>query len=362
MLSAALPGLARQNDFPGLRSPEARFHYGFILPHTTKIDYLVRDHVPAFEISLASRADSNNTYDRLYHYPSRGIGFFHAGFRYPEVLGSANSLVGFLNAPVFRTAGGLSLNYQVSAGLSWITGKFDLYENNLNVAIGSHINLHLTMGLDVRKRLGNHLEWSGGLSFSHFSNGRVRLPNLGLNYVSVFTGLAYHSGPVVPAHPVGSPVPDGKAKTVHGKKFEHEVVLAVGIKQYEITDEHFYRINTLCYDLGRRLGPLIKISLGADLFYDASSRNHFENNGSGHYGVMQLCSAGIHAGCHMTYRKVTGLVMAGHYLYNGVPPPSPIYSRIGLQYRISSHFSASVSLKAHNAIADFVEWGLALNL
>lgn len=363
IFSAAMPALAQHNSFTENYYPEARLHYGFILPHTTKIEYLVRGHVPAFEASLVRYADSSNACDRLYHYPSRGVTFFHAGFQYPEVLGSANSLVGFLNVPVVSTSGGLSLDYQVSSGLSWITGKFDLVDNNLNVAIGSHINLHLSMLVDVRRRFGDHLEWSGGCSFTHFSNGRIRLPNLGLNYVSVFTGIGFRFDQPRQANPAkDAALPKDRTISSPDKKFEHMVVVAIGIKQYEITDEDFYRVNTLYYDLGRRLGPLMKVSLGADVFYDASTRNHFENNGTGDYHTTQLCSAGVHAGWHLTYRKVTGVVMAGHYLYNGTPPPSSLYGRIGLQYRCTDHLSANVSLKAHNAIADFVEWGLAVYL
>ena len=268
------------------------------------------------------------------------------------MLGSANSLISFLNAPVYRSGkGGFQLDYQITAGLTYLTDVFHLYDNNLNIAIGSHVNLHFSTQLNYRWIITRHFEWTSGLSFSHFSNGRVELPNLGLNYISVFTGLKYTPGQSIPVYPPRD-IPD------YEKHFEHILVMSFGVKQYDITDEDYYLVQSLFYDLGRRLKPHMKISVGTDLFFDGSSRNHFENNGIEDYGIPDMYCLGVHGGWHLSYRKLTMLVMAGYYLVKVIPTPSPVYSRLGLQYNCTEHILVNVSLKSHNAVADFVEWGV----
>ena len=134
--------------------------------------------------------------------------------------------------------------------------------------------------------------------------------------------------------------------------------MSFGVKQYDTVDEQYYMIQSLSYDIGRRLKPHMKISVGTDLFFDGSYRNHFEDTGIDDYGIIDMYSLGIHGGWHLSYRRLTMLIMAGYYLYNRDAMLSPVYSRLGLQYRCTEHILVNVSLKAHNAVADFVEWGV----
>jgi|GEM_PF-3563266 len=327
------------------------YYYGFIYPHTVKIEYLIQDHVSGFDIFLAKPAISENVYDQLFHYPRIGVGLFHSSLKNPRVLGSVNSVTGFFNAPVCRFSEKSELDYQITAGLAYLTRKFDLYNNNLNEAIGTHLNLHFTAMLNYRVRILKYFEWRGGLSFSHYSNGRVSLPNFGLNYIAVCTGISYN----ISQTPLMYPAP---AIPAFDRFNEHIIIMSSGIKQYMTEDPKHYYIHSLIYDVGRRFRQHLKLSAGTDLFYDASIKTDFEKVKRYGYRYPDLFRIGLHGGFHLTYRKLTMIVMEGYYIWQGYPPPSMFYSRVGLQYRISDHFIVNLSLKSHYAIADFVEWGV----
>lgn len=139
---------SRQQTGKGTWQAGATYHYGFIYPHTSKIEYLVLDHISGFDIFMARPAISEDVYDQLFNYPRIGVGVFHSSLQNPYVLGSVNSVISFLNAPVYRFSERSEIDYQITAGLTYLTKKFDLYDNNLNVAIGTHLNLHFTAMLN----------------------------------------------------------------------------------------------------------------------------------------------------------------------------------------------------------------------
>lgn len=231
----------------------ATYYYGFIYPHNVKIEYLIQDHVGGYEIFFVKPAISQNVYDQLFYFPRIGIGLFHASLRNPRVLGSVNSVVGFLNAPVYRFSERSELDYQITAGLTYLTRKFDLYDNNINEAIGTHLNLHFTAMLNYRVRILKYFEWRGGLTFSHFSNGRVSLPNYGLNYIAACTGISYNIPQTTLIYPARD-IPEFERFN------EHIIIVSAGIKQYIIEDPDYYLVHSLSYDVGRRLQQHIKLS------------------------------------------------------------------------------------------------------
>jgi hypothetical protein len=52
------------------------------------------------------------------------------------------------------------------------------------------------------------------------------------------------------------------------------------------------------------------------------------------------------------------VVNIGGYIYAPVEVLAPIYSRIGLRYRIKDKFLTNFTLKSHWAKASYFEWGI----
>ena len=64
--------------------------------------------------------------------------------------------------------------------------------NPRNRAIGSNGTVYIDWGFYLQYLLSNNVDLTGGVSFTHFSNGRVREPNVGLNTVTPVVSVRYN--------------------------------------------------------------------------------------------------------------------------------------------------------------------------
>ncbi|HBK71119.1 MAG TPA: hypothetical protein DDZ39_05585 [Flavobacteriaceae bacterium] len=61
------------------------------------------------------------------------------------------------------------------------------------MAFGSHLLINNSLGINYkRKRIFNAFDANIGLMISHFSNAAIKSPNVGLNVLSINTGISYN--------------------------------------------------------------------------------------------------------------------------------------------------------------------------
>ena len=72
----------------------------------------------------------------------------------------------------------------------------------------------------------------------------------------------------------------------------------------------------------------------------------------------KLIRFGLHASHAIQYKKIILGIQLGHYLYSKYTDLSKIYSRISVEYMISTHIFSKIAVKSHLAKADFIEWGI----
>jgi hypothetical protein len=190
---------------------ETRLHYGFLWPHHSSIAYSVTGHVPALEINLLEQTHGKNYWDALFHFPRIGFGMSCYYLQDHKVYGSSLGLYGIFDNHMYRS-NKWALSYRIYGGLSWLTRVWDLEKNPALTAIGSHINLFFRASATARFTLGPRSELLYDLGLTHFSNGNIKEPNLGLNIVTATLGYVHHfnaqqPGPI-PA-PTAPPLTDG---------------------------------------------------------------------------------------------------------------------------------------------------------
>ncbi|HTA82753.1 MAG TPA: hypothetical protein VK783_07470, partial [Bacteroidia bacterium] len=71
---------------------------------------------------------------------------------------------------------------------------------------------------------------------------------------------------------------------------------------------------------------------------------------------------GLKAAYELMLWKLAFPMELGGYLYTKSTGHGYEYNRLGIRYNITSHFIANVSLLAHYAAADYVEWGFGYKL
>jgi hypothetical protein len=326
-------------------------HSGMSLPFYDALNYLNKDDVYALDISVSLPAYGRDFWEKLYSYPWSGFGGSYWSLGNDEVLGKAYAIYAFINIPVFRQTNRFSINYQGSVGGAYLTKKFDVYTNHLNRAIGSHINLYIRLGINSRIRLYKNCDLDIGLGITHFSNGKTKSPNYGINAGTLSLGLNYLFNNMNVIKEPEIPVLQ--------KKYIHSVIYSAGVKVYDNLYGKRYFISSLSYNLEYQLSHKRKIGLGADFFYDGSIREALANeNGTPDKKFSDLLRFGLHASYAIRYKQVVMGFQPGYYIYSKYTDLTLLYSRIFLQYLLTDHMISTVAIKSHFAKADYIEWGI----
>lgn len=350
LLLSGLTGKAQLVKRPIIIEP--KIHSGIILPFYDALTYLNKDDIYAFDISVSRPTYGEDFWEKLYRYPRSGVGFSYWNLGNNEVLGKAYALYGLINIPIFKRSEKFSINYQGSVGGAYLSKKFDVHNNHLNRAIGSHPNIYIRLGIDGRIKLSQHCELKIEAGATHFSNGKTKSPNYGINAGSVSLGLNYLY------RKTNTTIQEPEIPGL-GKRYMQSVIYSAGIKVYDNLLGNRYFISSVAYNLEYLLSHKRRIGLGADFFYDGSISEALANEeGIPDKDFTKLIRLGLHASYAIRYKQLVMGIQLGHYLYSKYTDLSLVYSRISLRYLLTNHLIASVGIKSHMAKADNIEWGL----
>lgn len=135
--------------------------------------------------------DPKSRLGRMYPQAYQGIGVGWTGFFDAEDMGNPVSVYAFQGAPIVNFNNRLSLDYEWNFGASFGWKKYHEDNNPTNGAVGSSVNAYVNLALMLRYKLDRYWHLTGGIDFTHYSNGNTDYPNSGINLAGVRLGLAY---------------------------------------------------------------------------------------------------------------------------------------------------------------------------
>ena len=329
---------------------ETKVHYGFIYPHHKAIEYLLGGNIKGFEINLSTHSFGRHPWEELYRYPRYGVGYNFTDFANPKILGYAHGFFGYIDIPFYRPKGNFSFNYQVDGGVSYITEKYEIYNNPLDLAISSSVDVYIGLDFIARLKIDKKHEIKTALELTHYSNGKWRSPNLGLNTVTISAAWLYSLKP--------SQVPRSQPFFDGYKRNFTEILLNTGFKRDDLLNEKLYMISSAIIDYYRGFSPKYAYGGGVDFFYDPSlapTREYEEDTIGSNSDNFQI---GTHLGFRIRYNRLSIILNAGYYCHANFYKYSRIYSRLGMRYTLTDNILINFTLKAHYAIADYIEWGI----
>jgi len=298
-----------------------------------------------------------DAYHQLYNYPIYGLGLYASTFRKPEI-GTPTALYGFIAAPI--GAGWFKrwdFNYRISLGLASNFEPYDEENNPLNVLLGSHRTVFIDLGAQTNYRLSSHLQVGLGVSFHHFSNGSIRQPNKGINLLPLSATLTY-----IPYRQT----PDFTETELPelDEKGQIHLQYAVGIKQFDPSNRKRYFKSTLGIYWSYAVGYKWRLGVGGDLFY-SDSGNQLEIAGNAVNEIGSMFSGGPafyvdHVLTNRLYLNGNVGVYVHRKVFNG--EIKPVFLRLGTRYKVWKNAYVGVSIKAHAAKADFVEWTMGYTI
>ena len=152
----------------------------------------VMSHFVSFSALLKTGLNENSFFVD-YGKPHIGVSALGGGFSNRTVYGSLWSLYPTWQFEFFPDKQ-VGWNIKLGTGLVYFSRHYDKFDNTTNFLIGSKINNITEIATNAWIALAPQLQLQTGVSFYHFSNAHVRIPNLGLNYAAIRMGLIYKPG------------------------------------------------------------------------------------------------------------------------------------------------------------------------
>ncbi len=328
----------------------------------------------ALTATYGINTDGRKMWQQLYGYPQWGFGVFK-GFLLNDYdqLGNPAAVYAFFRAPFIRWKK-WSLNYDVGFGISFNWNRHDIIEQGYYYPIGTYSTVYFSFALGAGFQLDKHLELSTNLTYTHFSNGAVRLPNLGINLISPQVSLQYLFGTR----------PDFIRKEIpqYQKEWEWIVLLAPSMRQESFnfdspSDDSLravafdYAILTLSTSFNRQISHMVKFGAGFDLTYnEAYGATMVVVDGQPQKGPPlpfgdQLL-LGVFPSFELVINQLSLVVQPGFYVYRKDIPLTETptsYQRIGIKYHLFDHLVVGLNIRAFNfSKADFIEWIIGYRL
>lgn len=131
--------------------------------------------------------------DHWAHYlkqPTTGFSLGVMDFGNRDKIG--RSLIGmpYIRFPIF---GSKRMHLRSGMGLAVVSEEFDRENNRDNVAVATDITWAFRLDYYYRILRSRTLDWEVGIGYFHHSNGHVRLPNHGLNSLSINSSVKFHA-------------------------------------------------------------------------------------------------------------------------------------------------------------------------
>ena len=168
------------------------YHHGFIAPHKPEVNEIIKGHTQIIEVAAYKNTNGTRQWEQYFNNPKVGVSAIYINTGNEESLGKAYGIMPMVELPLNHWK--VQWNIRAGCGLGYIQKPFDRVDNYKNLAIGSNFNVLIFANSKWNIKWSDKIESSVGLSLTHFSNGSLKRPNLGINLLSINTGIAYHFG------------------------------------------------------------------------------------------------------------------------------------------------------------------------
>ena len=382
MFLAALLSAAWLTAFPQEQGSAKRAHYSYfqMMLHSgttwSRSEYLSEQFESGFmvyELRFGYQSTGEKPWQQYHHYPRYGVGVCYADLvldRQDTTLGNPFSAFFFFSAPWLRL-GRITLNSDISVGLSYTSLIHDPVSNPYNDVIASRVNLYFNYNLNIYYILNNRIDLFAGYGLTHYSNGAIQSPQKGINNWGASLGLSYHfKYPPTPAdlarnydsrdvRPdlVRVELPD----SLPGN--EIQLMAAVGVVDRQaIGQPEGPRYITSSFTIDYAIPITIKnrLTFGLDILYDSSLEIGIKGIPPEEVTTFQKTYLGSHMGYRILIGRLTLMYNFGTYFMQHSYDRGFWFMRAGGRIRLADPLHIHIAIKTKAGIrSDWIEWGLA---
>jgi hypothetical protein len=268
-----------------------------------------------------------------------GLSTTHVGSKY---VGSIVSFYPFIKLPLL-TAGPIESNFRLGFGMGWVQKPYDKIINPENLLISQKINTHANVSWQNEFHLTPHQYINAAISFNHWSNAKISLPNLGVNIPSLSVGYRYAFNTESKKH---TQIHDTLDKKIFYKAF-----LSGGVKQMQVPDSSHYFVSMLTGEISKQLSYSSIVSIGAFITHDHSVKTDTLVK---HLRSVNVSQIALYGSYEYNFGRVLVPVQFGLFLYNS---NSKLIESVGVRYKLTNNLMAELLLKTHGHKADLMHFG-----
>lgn len=302
----------------------------------------------------ASGADK---YHSRYRYPNFGYAAYYEDAGNRDVLGHAFSAAIVSQFHIIRQSlAQLNMNLQV--GMGYNSKKFDSRDNPTNMLIGSHLSAFFRIAPELVLMPSGRVSPLLGLNFVHYSNGRIKLPNLGLNFAQINVGCRLRLNADL-REPLSPDEARNAGSTGIVERQRLTFSLSAGVREYTQPEGDKYLVMMLS---GSYVLPLwqSKCSIGAgfDVKRDGALANFYADP---HFS--DLVTVGLRGGAFMRFSSsIEAGIEFGGWVISDKEHVSGMYDRVSVNYYPweNRNFYFHVGLNTTLMKAQFIEWGVGI--
>jgi hypothetical protein len=210
----------------------------------------------AFEFGKA--ADGSHAWHSYINYPEYGCEILYGNLN-NDFLGNVYAVQPFLRWKLREHTKPLEINFSAGLGFAYFTEKYHFFENPENGLIGSHITNYTKGELEIGYRV-NTWRIFASIGAFHFSNGHVKLPNIGANVPEAKLGFTWFY-----EHTEPNPG-NGKQFSEPDKSWSPTIRIATGLHAYGSTMKPFggksYPVFSAGFSMTKNLSAAYRISFG----------------------------------------------------------------------------------------------------
>jgi hypothetical protein len=355
-LLLSLTAFAQQNGHTNI---QVDYFRGNIYRHADYIDHLITGHPSGFLISINHQTFGDKEWQHAYNYPDYGFSFQYQDFQ-NDILDKCLAIGAHYNFYFFKR----HMVFRISQGIGMTTNPYDKETNFKNNAFGSRFMSSNLFMLNYKKEnIVGRLGIQAGFMFTHFSNGRIKSPNSGINTYAINFGLNYNLNDKPEYR-----APDSLAKTDFREPIKFNFVLRSGISESEITgsgQKPFYHFGLYA---DKRIGRKSALQLGADVFFSQYLKEYIK-----YYSAMypdreyfapdtDYKRVGLVVGHELFINRLSVETQVGYYIYKPFKYEADVYQRVGAKYYLTKKIFTGLALKAHGGRAEAIEVGVGARI
>lgn len=347
-------------EIPETSNVEVSFFRGNIYQHTQYIRHLITGHPTGVLVSFNRQTFGAREWQQSYNYPDYGLSFQYQDFA-NDNLGEAYALALHYNFYFLKR----HLQFRISQGIGFATNPYDKETNFKNNAFGSRLMSSNLFMLNYKKQnLIGRFGIQAGLMFTHFSNGRIKSPNSGINTYAANIGVNYNLDAKQPQYVSSDTLP----KKSWAEPLRYSLYFRSGVSESLIVgsgQKPFYHIG-LAVD--KRIGRKSAFQLGADIFISQYLKEYIRYMSVAYPDKPYLDPdtdykrAAVFVGHELFINRLSVETQVGFYVYKPYNYESDLYQRAGLKYYITKNCFGGIALKAHGGRAEAIEAGIGIRI